>query len=301
MIKKGLIALIFVYFTAVPQFAEAQFTDEAEYRAYLFALIELLQQQVAMLVEQQADLNSSEPLFANAEETDFTSFLLNDSSELVAWYRLAKPGTTDGVDNTYKNLFDRFFEIVPGDYDDYFLELVIYEDREDDFDGFVETVTPFRADTWRLGVSESILRMPSAVSVEDDLFIHEFAHIVSYEGIPGRDEPKNTTCHEFFSDLGCPPANSYLTDFIDTFWSESKLDRLVSARNPESIWTRRELRDNFVSDYAATNPAEDFAESFTYFVLEEEPVSDTVSDTKINYFYSQPKMLEIRAEILNKL
>jgi len=42
--------------------------------------------------------------------------------------------------------------------------------------------------------------------------------------------------------------------------------------------------DEFVSDYAATNPGEDIAESFATFVLKPAPSGDTLADQKVAFF-----------------
>ena len=137
-------------------------------------------------------------------------------------------------------------------------------------------------------------------SIVEELFIHEFSHLLSYEGIIGTTEPANNRCHEYFSDFGCPPANSYLIDFMKEFWSEDDLNALVVFDN-DSIWTNKEILNNFVTDYAATSPAEDFAESFTFFVINEKPESQKLFDKKINYFYNFDYLVELREEIRSVL
>ena len=79
---------------------------------------------------------------------------------------------------------------------------------------------------------------------------------------------------------GCMKDNSYLNLFFQKFWADiyseyhywfefsddkKKLSELVSA-------FRQNYGDRFVTHYAMTNPTEDFAESFTAFVLWDEEV-----------------------------
>ena len=60
-----------------------------------------------------------------------------------------------------------------------------------------------------------------------------------------------------------------------------------------------------MTEYAATNPSEDFAESFMVFVLKEKPAKSTADfihkDQKILFFYDFPELVEIRDFIRNNL
>ena len=60
-------------------------------------------------------------------------------------------------------------------------------------------------------------------------------------------------------------------------------------------------KKQFVTSYAATNPDEDFAESFTVFVLTEKPTKSTIADQKILFFYDYPELVEIRDFMRNNL
>lgn len=299
MIKKGILALAFVCLTTVPQFAHAQFANEEAYRAYLFAIIELLQQQIALL--SQESTVQAQTVVTVAAVNEYESLLL-DKRAVQNRYILPEAEAVVGINNpTHRKYFSRFFELVPDEYDDYFIDVLVFNDRENDFDAFVETVPPYRGDTWRFGISSEMFEYGERGEAIADLMIHEFGHVVSYEIIPGFKQPQNATCHEFFSQFGCPPKHSYLMYFIDEFWNEDDLDALVDSREIDDVWTIQEQRENFVSDYAATSPAEDFAESFTRFVLEGRSSGNDVADEKVNYFYNFSKMVVLRNEILNNL
>ena len=55
--------------------------------------------------------------------------------------------------------------------------------------------------------------------------------------------------------------------------------------------------DQFVTDYAATNPVEDLAETFTAFVLEERPTGTTIATQKVELLWGDPEMVALRDEI----
>ena len=52
-----------------------------------------------------------------------------------------------------------------------------------------------------------------------------------------------------------------------------------------------------MTDYAATDPSEDIAESFTYFVLWPRQGGGSVWEQKLDFFYGYPELVELRAGI----
>lgn len=300
MIRKYLLAVCFIFVMAIPVTASAQTFNEQEYRAYLLSLIEILQQQIIALQAQVQQRQVPVTVVKNTSD-DFESFLIEDEKDIEARYIIADESDVERIQNrTHREYFSRFFEVVPDQYDDYFIDLLVYEDRGNEFDGFVETVPPYRDDTWRIGLSEYVFEFSPRSSWIEELYVHEFAHVISYEVMSGYPETGANYCHEYYEEFGCPPNNSYLEDFSDRFWTEDDLDELIKT-DGDLIWSNRELRDNFVTDYAGTNPAEDFAESFTFFVLEDRAEGSSVIDQKINYFYDFDHMVNLRSQIRSNL
>jgi hypothetical protein len=80
----------------------------------------------------------------------------------------------------------------------------------------------------------------------------------------------------------CPRKNSYLNAFVRAFWYK---DHTANGAN-------------FVTQYAATSPTEDIAESFTSFVLQRKPsVAEDIGDEKILFFYQYPELISARERI----
>jgi len=48
-----------------------------------------------------------------------------------------------------------------------------------------------------------------------------------------------------------------------------------------------------------THPAEDIAESFTYFVFTPKPTGNSIKEQKIAFFYEYPELVKLRSDILN--
>ena len=60
----------------------------------------------------------------------------------------------------------------------------------------------------------------------------------------------------------------------------------------------KKYKSRFVSDYAASNPGEDVAEVFAFFIIEPEvPAGNSIADQKIKMMYQNPEMVELRNNI----
>lgn len=57
-------------------------------------------------------------------------------------------------------------------------------------------------------------------------------------------------------------------------------------------------RAQFVSPYAATNPREDIAESWTEFILRPKPSGTSIADQKVLFFYEFQELVQTREEII---
>jgi hypothetical protein len=119
--------------------------------------------------------------------------------------------------------------------------------------------------------------------------IHEFAHVLMLNDMQLMEPGE--ACSTLDLPEGCPNPNAYLSGFYATFWTGIQLDEDGEAvpgnydANPSA----------YVSDYAATNPVEDGAETFMTFVITStQPTGGTVADQKILYFYGFPELLQLR-------
>ena len=131
--------------------------------------------------------------------------------------------------------------------------------------------------------------------------IHEYGHILSL-GVADVD-PDAVDCATFWIDEGGVAASSALFAFDETFWiAYGDLapgpDDTDAARG-ETLFEA--YPDDFVSDYAATNVVEDFAETFQAFVLEDEPAPDSPVAEKILFFWNLPSYVEVRERIRTDL
>ena len=80
--------------------------------------------------------------------------------------------------------------------------------------------------------------------------------------------------------------DAYLRAFYERFWNgqdvRSGLERY------------KEKPQEFVDSYAATDIREDFAETFSLFVLGDRPEGDTAAEEKIRFFYDYSELTDRR-------
>jgi hypothetical protein len=117
---------------------------------------------------------------------------------------------------------------------------------------------------------------------------------------------QTNNCHEYFDEIGCYTTGSYLSEFVQEFWNDALLDEVIQAT--ESRNSNRALfqlyeryESDFVTDYAATSPEEDFAETFSWYVLDEEVERGSVAAQKIRFMDSFAQIRDYKEEILSNI
>ena len=84
---------------------------------------------------------------------------------------------------------------------------------------------------------------------------------------------------------------------LDEFNALAELDQ-----SSDRFWDgldefERKYGDRFVTEYAMTDPAEDMAETFMVFVLQDRPGGTGIADQKLLFFWDYPELVELRSEI----
>ena len=172
---------------------------------------------------------------------------------------------------------------------------------------------------WSLYINLADFGSPAAVI---DILSHEYGHMLTlnsgqvhekvdpYFWIMKREDfdTRQHTCGDFFfTGWECTTSASYLNAFGDRFWTgdvyETWINAFLTIHQGEVYKTAlhefySKYPDQFVSEYAATNPVEDIAESWTEFVMRPKPTGTSIGDQKVQFFYEYPELVEIRREIL---
>ncbi len=148
---------------------------------------------------------------------------------------------------------------------------------------------------WNLAVNLS------AAEDEDLLLltlIHEYAHLLSMG--PGQTD-ESGDCFARPSSAPCAEDGSYLAAFHARFWASYGEEAPAYQEADDAVTADfyAEHEEEFVSEYAATNVGEDFAEVFTAFVAEPRPSDpgDSLVAAKIAFMWEWPELVEIRERL----
>ncbi len=211
-----------------------------------------------------------------------------------------------------------FTGMIPAEQRSMVSEFVIFTDGPGNILASVQQSND-AADQWTVEVDAADLTDRQALMFT---LVHEFAHLLTlnpaqvppdlqiYDQPDNRSlyEYKSESCPTYFPGEGCSAADSYINQFYERFWTYIReewqpVDDLSNSDDIEGYYEAlyafyEAHQDQFVDDYAATNPSEDIAESFSYFVFGPRPQADRISNEKILFFYEFPELVQLRAQIL---
>jgi hypothetical protein len=122
--------------------------------------------------------------------------------------------------------------------------------------------------------------------------VHELYHTISLSNAQ-MNYWDYDTCENYELEEWCLNKKSYLNLFIENYWKEN----FEASQNSEENDFYLEDETAYVTEYAATNPWEDIAESFTYFILQPKPKGNTTAEEKTLFFYKFKEMVKLRNEI----
>ncbi len=128
--------------------------------------------------------------------------------------------------------------------------------------------------------------------------VHELGHIVTLNTSQLDPTIPEEECPTAHPGEGCAREGSSILRFTRTFWSEQDIAAVggFAGEGQGNLYSASPER--FVTEYAATNPVEDLAESFTYFVLARElPVGSRVADEKIRSLAQDSYLAEVRGQM----
>jgi Putative zinc-binding metallo-peptidase len=203
-----------------------------------------------------------------------------------------------------RKIWELFANITPRAYERDVVEFDVLA-RGSDTEAYVEE----RSDdpsTWTLAVDGSLVHHPDELRAT---LVHEFGHLVSLDAAqvpPVLDHVHRAEreCPTYYTGEGCALERSYIFEFIDRFWG-NRLDEWNDLQSIESdtryddaifhFYLRHQ--SEFVSEYAATDPLEDFAETFAVYVLRNPPSRSRVRDDKVRFFAEIPEFVASRDTI----
>lgn len=232
----------------------------------------------------------NEDSFGDGESVPDASFEVTDSG-------LDSDGSVDPNQESVSNdIWSIVADLIPGEW----LERIARFELFSDDDSTAAYVYPDEnnPDLWVLGVNQSEI---ADVDLLRETLIHELAHIVTLS--TDQFSGSGGSCPTVELEEGCALRGTYLAAFYDQFWAGidaefQEIMQLDESVQEDALYQFYETyQDQFVSDYAATNIAEDMAESFASFVTRGEPRGSTIADQKIRFFYNYPELVNLRNQL----
>ncbi len=193
-------------------------------------------------------------------------------------------------------------EILPKSQMKHFEDFILFSDGQYDTLAYVNIVED-NSSKYDLGIDYKDVE-----SERDDFditVIHEFGHVLTTNGEEVEYTEKVDPNHYYEDGYLSAKENSYLNEFYIRYWAYIYEDLLMAERwenseEAKNYFYLRHLND-FASGYCSTSPAEDIAESFALFVLEDKPSGNSLPEQKIRFFYEFNEFIEIRKEIRENL
>jgi hypothetical protein len=230
--------------------------------------------------------------------SDFTGTETNGTIYTVTKDQSLQP-TPTGDDKALWELFSRV--VGKDDLSRYVQSFEVFNDEGNDSAASVwQSQTPGK---WHVNVN--------AAFQEDkkDLvhtMVHEYGHIVSLNSTQVNGSVSGA-CPYLQLDEGCANQTSYINAFYDKYW-EKYGDEVPADQGQDQDEVYDFYQQNpsaFVTDYAATNYGEDWAETWAMFVTRSEPTGNQEKDQKVKSLYAYPDLViarnRIRVQIANTL
>ncbi len=246
--------------------------------------------------------NESEPESSGDGETFLTSYRISgDNIDKIKDFKV--PNRFKDLQNDYTKhlqMWEYFTRMIPIEQRIHITEFLVFEGGQA-LAGFVEPIDPNSLDKWRMGLAIDIAGDLENIDLEEEfaaVSIHEFGHVLTLNHEQVEVGDSENSCTSFYTGEGCSKSNSYINELYNIGWADIYEEFINS--NEDHIYTRffPKYQDRFVSDYAATNPGEDIAEVFTYFVIEDSKRSDnSIAAQKINALYGHPELVSLRNSI----
>lgn len=213
----------------------------------------------------------------------------------------------------HDEMWKLFITIIPKNYRIDFAQYIISNDSKSDTFAHVEQNT-VNNNKWDINLNMAAFYDEKWVLIKGEAIhtlIHEFAHVLTLNKTQVKYFPANFTdekiiarfewkCNSNLIMEGCLFEKAYLNSFILKFWKINFI-KLNDAKEDEELDFYTWKETHFVSDYAATNPGEDIAETFTTFVLKTKPTWDTIADKKVLMMYEYPELLALKQVIKSRL
>jgi hypothetical protein len=279
-------------------------------------------------VEETVDEMEDEPeVFDPSEFMEDDDQVVNADTDLVTYQvdgdEISDPETADGLSGEadevaedtagHERAWDLFSRITDEEHEGLISEFVIFTDG---FQGILAAVapTPPEFGEWTVYVDGADLEDEGELVLT---MAHEYAHILTLESSqieysdsfldPSAPLPDCGT--QVALPEGCAASGSYWEAFYP-FWEPIEAEHgdieELQFTDEQEYFTQLEAfygnhQDEFVTPYSATSQAEDMAESFSYWVVDDDPDFGGVAQEKIEFWNQFPELVELREQARENL
>jgi hypothetical protein len=219
---------------------------------------------------------------------------------------------------THEAIWNYFVAIIPPEQRNMVTEFTIFTDGKDNY---LAAVAQTSADPKHWALQVDILDSASYYNLTYTL-IHEQGHLLTltaeqappdlavYNNPDDQDiyDREASSCPQYFTGEGCSTSDSFINEFFNRFWTDfyEEWQEIDNMEDEDEYYDELDdfyetYQDQFLTDYAPTSPAEDIAESWTFFVLSPKPELNSIANAKILFFYEYPELVQLRQDILNRV
>lgn len=170
---------------------------------------------------------------------------------------------------------------------------------------YIAYVTPVDelAKTWEMNVNIMDASDPIDLTIT---LVHEYGHLITLND--SQVDAEELNCKGLLTSHGCTRPASYMDDFYRAYWLKiypewRKIDEEFDPDTRDTLLKAfyQKYESHFVSEYAASNPVEDMAESWTAFVLFSGSSHRAIARDKVAFFNQYPELVSLRQKILDNL
>jgi len=189
----------------------------------------------------------------------------------------------------YQNIWNEIKFILPNSGLENFDELYFSTDGKNNELASV-TANNEQGSRWIMSIDSKDVGTKDDKSLFYETIFHEYFHYMSLNNNQVTytyDYNMKNYCEEGIASHN----NSYINEFYNKFWKDIIDDRNADKDN---FYFYERHKDSFVDEYASTDPAEDLAETFSYFILKDKPTGNSIKDEKIKFFYNYGELVKLR-------
>ena len=271
---------------------------------------------IALAVSGGADVEE------NLLDTEVTLVTYTVSSDELTgpYYESVSSDLQDEQDDeqSQQQVWDYFTSIIPFEQREIIAEYAIVTDGQG---GTLAAVSQTYTDPELWSLQVDIADTANYYDLTYTL-VHEFGHLLTLGSTqvppslaifnnPEDDDiyfQEVSACPNYFPGEGCATPDSYINNYYNQFWVDIYDEwNEINLEEDDDIYYEKldefyyKYEDRFVTSYAATNPEEDIAESWTFFIFSPQPAGDTIAEQKVLFFYQYPELVELRANILSDM